>query len=78
MAHEAGPGMQPVEAHFIEPLGSHDIVDLKVGGRLIKARTPSGFVRTPGEGVWARLDPGQVHFFDATTGNVLALGLAHG
>ena len=67
-----------MEAQFIEPLGSHDIVDLKVGERFLKARTPSGFVRAPGEAVWARLDVGQVHFFDATTGNVLDLGLAHG
>jgi multiple sugar transport system ATP-binding protein len=78
VAREGGPGLRAVEAHFIEPLGSHDIVDLKVGERLIKARTPSGFVKAPGEGVWARLDVGQVHFFDATTGNVLALGPARG
>ena len=78
VAREGGPGLRAVEAHFIEPLGSHDIVDLKVGERLIKARTPSGFVKAPGEGVWARLDVGQVHFFDATTGNVLDLGPARG
>jgi multiple sugar transport system ATP-binding protein len=78
VAREEAPGLRPVEAHFIEPLGSHDIVDLKVGDRLIKARTPSGFVKQPGEGVWARLDAPQVHFFDATTGNVLDLELVHG
>ncbi len=78
VAREEGPGLRPVEAHFIEPLGAYDIVDLKVGDRLIKARTASGFVRRPGEAVWARLDTPQVHFFDATTGNVLDLELAHG
>ena len=56
VAHAGGPGLRPVEAQFIEPLGSHDIVDLKVGERFLKARTPSGFVRAPGEAVWARLD----------------------
>ncbi|HRO11386.1 ABC transporter ATP-binding protein [Amaricoccus sp.] len=78
VAREAAPGLRPVEAHFIEPLGAYDIVDLKVGERLIKARTPSGFVRRPGEAVWARLDVPQVHFFDATSGDVLKLEPAHG
>ena len=78
IAHEEGPGMRRVAAHFIEPLGAYDIVDLKVGDRLLKARTASGFVRAAGDAVWARLDVPQVHFFDATTGSVLDLGLAHG
>ncbi|TIX35939.1 MAG: ABC transporter ATP-binding protein, partial [Mesorhizobium sp.] len=30
---EAAPGYLPVEAHIIEPLGSFDIVDLKVGSK---------------------------------------------
>ena len=78
VAREGGEGLRAVEAHFIEPLGSHDIVDLKVGERFLKARTPSGFVGAPGEAVWARLDVEQVHFFDATTGDVLDLEAARG
>jgi multiple sugar transport system ATP-binding protein len=78
VAREAGEGLRPVEAKFIEPLGAYDIVDLKVGERFLKARTPSGFVRAAGDAVWARLEVGQVHFFDATTGNVLNIGPAHG
>ena len=39
VAHAGGPGLRAVEAQFIEPLGSHDIVDLKVGERFLKART---------------------------------------
>jgi multiple sugar transport system ATP-binding protein len=57
-----------MEAHLIEPLGAYDIVDLKLGERFLKARTSSGFVRAPGDTVWAALDPGQVHFFDGGTG----------
>src|SRR5262249_50251900 len=56
-------GHVPVEAHLIEPLGAYDIVDLKIGPQLIRARTPSGFVVRPGDKVWARLDPEQTHFF---------------
>ena len=50
----------------------------RIGERYLKARTASGFVRAPGDTVWARLDAPQVHFFDAATGEALDLGLAHG
>ena len=66
-------GYMPVEAHIIEPLGSHDIVDLKVGDAMLRARTKSGFVPGPGEPVWARIDPAQAHFFNTATG--LSLGI---
>jgi multiple sugar transport system ATP-binding protein len=65
------PGHVPVNAHLIEPLGAYDIVDLKIGPQLIRARTPSGFVARVGDRVWAKLDPAQTHFFDSETGNSL-------
>ena len=75
VAREAGEGLRPVEAQFIEPLGAYDIVDLKVGERFLKARTAERLRRAPGDAVWARLDAAQVHFFDATTGDVLDIRL---
>jgi multiple sugar transport system ATP-binding protein len=65
----------PVEAHIIEPLGSHDIVDLKVGEGMLRARTPSGFVPRAGEQVHARIDPAQAHFFDTRNGKSLGVRL---
>ena len=38
---EAADGFLPVEAHIIEPLGSYDIVDLKFGSQMLRARTRS-------------------------------------
>ena len=70
LAREAAAGLRPMEAHLIEPLGAYDIVDLKLGERYLKARTASGFVRAPGDTVWAGLDAAQVHFFDAATRRV--------
>jgi multiple sugar transport system ATP-binding protein len=75
LSREAGEGMLPMEAHLIEPLGAYDIVDLKLGDRYLKARTASGFVDAPGNTVWAGLDPGQVHFFDAASGESLKVRL---
>jgi multiple sugar transport system ATP-binding protein len=68
-------GFMPVEAHIIEPLGSHDIVDLKVGDAMLRARTKSGYVSGPGEPVWARIDPSQAHFFNTATGQSLGIRL---
>ncbi len=72
---KAMKGYVPLEAHIIEPLGSHDIVDLQVGGAMIRARTPSGFVPKVGQTVHARIDPEQAHFFDTASGQSLGIRL---
>jgi multiple sugar transport system ATP-binding protein len=75
VAHESRDNYLPVEAHIIEPLGSHDIVDLKIGAQMIRARTRSGFVGRAGDRVWIHIDPAQTHFFDTTSGNSLGVRL---
>ncbi|HWA13459.1 MAG TPA: ABC transporter ATP-binding protein [Burkholderiales bacterium] len=69
------PGYLPVEAHIIEPLGPFDIVDLKFGRQMLRARTPSGYVGKAGDVVWARLDETQTHFFSTRTGESLNIHL---
>jgi hypothetical protein len=49
VARQPGEGRILIEAHIIEPLDAYDIVDLKLGGRFLRARTTSGFVPGPGE-----------------------------
>jgi multiple sugar transport system ATP-binding protein len=80
IARDEMPGFVPAEAHIIEPLGAYDIIDLKLGDQLLRARTASGFVDRPGDRVWARLDAAQTHFFHARTGEALnvRLGAAAG
>ncbi len=75
VAREETGGHIPVEAHIIEPLGAYDIVDLRIGHQLLRARTASGFVRKVGDVVWARLDPAQTHFFNSLTGDSLQIRL---
>ena len=72
---EAKDGYLPVEAHIIEPLGAYDIVDLKLGKDLLRARTRSGFVPRAGERVYVRIDPAQTHFFDTASGDSLGIRL---
>ncbi|MEO5758600.1 MAG: ABC transporter ATP-binding protein [Mesorhizobium sp.] len=72
---DAAEGFLPVETQIVEPLGSFDIVDLKVGSKMLRARTKSGFVGGPGEKVFARIDPSQAHFFDTVSGKSLEVRL---
>jgi multiple sugar transport system ATP-binding protein len=78
LARQEAEGFIPAEAHIIEPLGAYDIVDLKVGSHLLRARTASGFVDRAGDRVWARLDESQTHFFHAETGESLNIRLGAG
>lgn len=73
--HDAAEGFLPMEAHIIEPLGSYDIVDLKIGDQMLRARTRAGYVAKPGDRVFARIDPSHAHFFDAASGQSLGVRL---
>lgn len=73
--HDAEEGFLPVEAHIIEPLGAYDIVDLRIGKHMLRARTRSGYVKAAGTRVYARVDPSQAHFFDNDSGNSLGVRL---
>ena len=75
VSREDRPGYRPVEAHIIQPFGGYDIVDLKVGGQTLRARTAAGFVGKAGDRVWARIDPAQAHFFDTSSGASLDIRL---
>ena len=74
-ASDAADGYLPVEAHIIEPLGAYDIVDLKVGSQMLRARTKSGYVKAAGDRVFATHRPAQAHFFDTASGNSLGVRL---
>lgn len=75
VARSQTAGYVPVEAHIIEPLGPFDIVDLKFGKQMLRARTPSGYVAKAGDVVWARLDETQTHFFSTRSGESLRIRL---
>jgi len=67
LKHEKAAGYASAETTNIEPLGSHDIVDVRLGETTLRARTESGFVKGEGVKVWVNLDPAQAHFFDKQT-----------
>jgi multiple sugar transport system ATP-binding protein len=67
-------GYVPAEVHLIEPQGPYDIVDLRVGNAIVRARTESRFVERISEPVWVKLDEARTHFFDKTSGLALRGG----
>ena len=71
LSHEPGEGYVETKTTNIEPLGSHDIVDVRVGSETLRARCESGFARGEGERVWVALDPHRAHYFDAANGQSL-------
>jgi multiple sugar transport system ATP-binding protein len=71
LRHEPAEGYLESETTNIEPLGSHDIVDLSLGETTLRARAESGFVSGEGQKVWVTLDPERAHFFDAQSGHAL-------
>ena len=75
VSRDGAEGYLPVEAAIIEPLGAYDIVDLKVGSQMLRARTKSGYVKAAGDRVFVRVDPSQAHFFDTASGNSLGVRL---
>ena len=73
--HSERPGYVPAEVHLIEPQGAYDIVDLRVGKSIVRARTESRFVDRIRQPVWVKLDEAQTHFFDKKSGLALRGGL---
>jgi multiple sugar transport system ATP-binding protein len=78
LSRDEKTGFAASQVHLIEPLGAYDIVDLKIGSTLLRARTKSGFAGKAGEKVWARLDPAQTHFFNSKSGESLHIRLGNG
>ena len=71
IAHKKANGLLKVVSTNIEPLGSHDIVDAKIGSTTLRVRTVSGFVSTENQDIFVGIDPANAHFFDAESGMAL-------
>jgi multiple sugar transport system ATP-binding protein len=65
------PEFLPAEVYVVEPLGSENIIDLRLAGHVLKARTAPTFTAGIGDPMWARIDQDRMHLFDATTTEAL-------
>ena len=57
------------EVYVVEPLGPQNVVDLKVGGAILKAVTSPSLKLEIGQGVWAGFE--SFHIFDSKSGLLL-------
>lgn len=71
LSREPKPEFFPAEVYVVEPLGSEKIVDLRLAGHVLKARTPPTFPAVMGETLFARIDQARAHLFDAQTSEAL-------
>ncbi len=55
------------EVYVVEPLGSHTIVNIKVGERIIKAEVLGEFIAQPGEKIYVKFNINKIHVFDKST-----------
>jgi len=62
---EAVPGSVPAPVYLVELLGSENIVNVQIGGHVVKARTGPTFRPAVGDQLHARIDPARAHLFDA-------------
>ncbi len=57
---------------LVEHLGASSIVDLRVGGFVLRSSAPASFSAGPGTEVWAKVDFAKASFFDPATDQRLA------
>jgi multiple sugar transport system ATP-binding protein len=61
----------PVQIRLVEPLGSDTLIHFDVAGTPAIARVDPSLKPKPGERLFLKPQPGKIHLFDATTGQVL-------
>jgi multiple sugar transport system ATP-binding protein len=61
----------PAAVHLIEPQGAYDILDLRIGDAVLRARTESGLATRLQEPVWVKLDEARTHLFNRKSGLAL-------
>ena len=72
LAEPGTPGSLAGEVYVVEPLGNETLVTVRVDGELLNVRAPASFDRQVGERVGVRPGEGQIHLFDASSGEALA------
>ncbi len=67
LRHDAQPEFDPVEVYVVEPLGSENIVDVRLTGHVFKVRTLPTFTAKIGDTLQMRIDQSRAHLFDRET-----------
>ncbi|MGI9111457.1 MAG: ABC transporter ATP-binding protein [Gaiellaceae bacterium] len=70
---ESAPGEGLIRGTLVvlEPLGSHNLLTVRLGDDLIKVSAPPDFFRAPESDVWLRIEPGKIRWMDGETRSAL-------
>jgi sn-glycerol 3-phosphate transport system ATP-binding protein len=63
----------PLEIELVEPLGADTLVHGRLDGTDLTARLPGHASCSPGERLSLKIEPENLHLFDAETGNRLPI-----
>jgi multiple sugar transport system ATP-binding protein len=64
-------GALPARVVVVEPLGSHQLLTLRIGEQTLKVVTPTDFPATPDRPLWLRPDPTKLRWLDPGSGTAL-------
>jgi multiple sugar transport system ATP-binding protein len=68
---EPAPAALPVQVQVVEPLGSQNLLTIKIGSNIIKVSTHPDFPATMGSTVWLRIPPQKIRLLDRDTGDAI-------
>lgn len=57
----------PAQVYVVEPLGTENIINLKIGENIVKARCAPNFLPQIGESVWIKIKKEKLRLFDRKT-----------
>jgi len=65
-------GLVRARVVVVEPLGSHNLLTVRLGDDLLKVSTPPDLYPAPDSDVWLALDPARIRWMDRETGDAVA------
>ena len=65
-------GRVPAKVIVVEPLGSHNLLTVRIGEDLLKVATPPDLFPAPDSDVWLELDPARIRWMDRESGHAVA------
>ena len=73
MHTDATEGRVPAKVIVVEPLGSHNLLTVRIGEDLLKVATTPDLFPVPDSDVWLELDPGRIRWMDRESGHAVTV-----
>ena len=63
----------PAKVIVVEPLGSHNLLTVRIGDDMLKVATPPDLFPAPDSDVWLELDPARIRWMDRESGHAVTV-----